>query len=116
MLDAVQSLARLDALAGDDYAGQLAAEVAARDTSEAGLAERDLAIRGPGQLFGVRQAGGTGFRFADLFRDLERLKQARDLARELVSVDPRLLAPEHARTRAAVRRVLEQAVVAEESG
>ena len=44
MLDAVQSLARLDALACDDYAGQLAAEVAARDTSEAGLAERDLAL------------------------------------------------------------------------
>lgn len=80
------------------------------------LAERDLAIRGPGQLFGVRQAGGAGFRFADLFRDLERLTQARELARELAREDPALTAPEHARTRHAVRRVLEQAVVAEESG
>jgi len=97
-----------------DAEQRLTAMVATHDGFE--LAERDLAIRGPGQLFGVRQAGGTGFRFADLFRDLERLKQARDLARELVSADPRLLAPEHARTRAAVRRVLEQAVVAEESG
>ncbi|MBK7074232.1 MAG: hypothetical protein IPH44_18210 [Myxococcales bacterium] len=44
MLDAVQSLARLDALACDDYAAQLAAEVAAIDTSEAGLAERDAAL------------------------------------------------------------------------
>jgi ATP-dependent DNA helicase RecG len=93
---------------------RLAAMCATQDGFE--LAERDLAIRGPGQLFGVRQAGGTGFRFADLFRDLDRLQQARELARGLVSEDPRLLAPEHARTRSAVRRVLEQAVVAEESG
>ena len=93
---------------------RLAAMCATTDGFE--LAERDLAIRGPGQLFGVRQAGAAGFRFADLFRDLERLELARSLARALHADDPSLSAPHHARARHAVRRVLEQAIVAEESG
>ncbi|MEZ4327694.1 MAG: ATP-dependent DNA helicase RecG [Polyangiales bacterium] len=106
-------LVHADALTPDAEL-RLAAMCATTDGFE--LAERDLAIRGPGQLFGVRQAGAAGFRFADLFRDLERLELARSLARALHADDPSLSAPHHARARHAVRRVLEQAIVAEESG
>lgn len=48
------------------------------------LAEADLEQRGPGQFLGVRQAGMAEFRFGDLFKDAELLKQAREDARELV--------------------------------
>jgi ATP-dependent DNA helicase RecG len=51
------------------------------------IAEEDLAIRGPGELLGLRQAGLPGFRVARLPEDLEWLKIARDDARELL---PRL--------------------------
>jgi ATP-dependent DNA helicase RecG len=51
------------------------------------IAEEDLAIRGPGELLGLRQAGLPGFRIARLPDDLEWLEKARDDARELL---PRL--------------------------
>jgi len=42
------------------------------------IAERDLAIRGPGDYFGTRQSGLPIFQVADVLRD----KEVRDLARE----------------------------------
>ncbi len=45
------------------------------------IAEADLRLRGPGELLGQAQSGAQQFRFADLTRDLELAK----LARELVS-------------------------------
>jgi ATP-dependent DNA helicase RecG len=54
------------------------------------IAEADLAIRGPGDLLGTRQAGLPSFRVADLRRDFEWLERARDDARELL---PQLAAP-----------------------
>ena len=51
------------------------------------IAEEDLAIRGPGELLGLRQAGLPGFRIARLPDDLEWLEKARDDARDLL---PRL--------------------------
>jgi ATP-dependent DNA helicase RecG len=41
------------------------------------LAELDLAIRGPGEFFGTRQAGLPDFRVADLLRDREMLELAK---------------------------------------
>jgi ATP-dependent DNA helicase RecG len=41
------------------------------------IAEKDLAIRGPGDFFGTRQWGLPGFRVANLVRDRDLLEQAR---------------------------------------
>jgi len=41
------------------------------------IAEKDLEIRGPGELMGTRQAGLPEFRIANLVRDLEILQAAR---------------------------------------
>jgi ATP-dependent DNA helicase RecG len=67
------------------------------------LAEADLAMRGPGELWGVRQAGLPALRVADLARDEPLVLAARDAARSLVAADPRLLAPGHATLRAILR-------------
>jgi ATP-dependent DNA helicase RecG len=40
------------------------------------IAERDLALRGPGDFFGTRQAGLPTFRLIDLVRDHELLAVA----------------------------------------
>lgn len=61
------------------------------------LAEVDFAIRGPGELFGTRQHGMPAMRIADLARDGEVLEEARRDAQALVSSDPGLSRPEHAR-------------------
>jgi ATP-dependent DNA helicase RecG len=41
------------------------------------IAERDLEIRGPGELLGTRQSGALNFRIADLMRDENMLKDVR---------------------------------------
>jgi ATP-dependent DNA helicase RecG len=47
------------------------------------LAERDLEIRGEGQLLGARQSGYSDLRFVRLRRDQKLLERARDVARAL---------------------------------
>jgi ATP-dependent DNA helicase RecG len=57
------------------------------------VAEADLAIRGPGELFGRVQAGLPGFRFGDLARDAELLAAAREDVARLVAGDPGMERP-----------------------
>ena len=54
---------------------RLAAMVASDDGFV--IAEKDLAIRGPGDFFGTRQWGLPGFRAANLVRDRALLEKAR---------------------------------------
>ena len=49
------------------------------------IAERDLAIRGPGELLGTRQSGLARLRVADLVRDQDLIPQARAEAERLVA-------------------------------
>jgi len=51
------------------------------------LAEKDLELRGEGQLLGRRQAGLSEFRFTRLRADRELLERARQLAVELVAYE-----------------------------
>ncbi|TML50320.1 MAG: ATP-dependent DNA helicase RecG [Actinobacteria bacterium] len=51
------------------------------------LAEKDLELRGEGQLLGKRQAGLSEFRFTRLRADRELLERARELAGELVEYE-----------------------------
>src|SRR5690606_40979369 len=57
------------------------------------LAEADLELRGPGDLFGTRQHGLPPMRVADLRRDQELLEEARRDAQTLVAADPQLADP-----------------------
>lgn len=54
------------------------------------IAEEDLNIRGPGELFGTRQSGMPDFRIADIVRDSELLNRARHEAFAVVERDPDL--------------------------
>lgn len=63
------------------------------------IAELDLEIRGPGELFGARQSGLPPFHFADLVEDLDLLRIAREDAARWIEEDPALLAPEAGRLR-----------------
>jgi ATP-dependent DNA helicase RecG len=51
------------------------------------LAERDLELRGEGQLLGTRQSGLSDLRFTRLRADRDLLERARELARTLVHED-----------------------------
>ena len=62
------------------------------------IAEKDLALRGPGDFFGrsceenagIRQSGGVKFRLADLATDTELLTAAATSARRILDSDPTL--------------------------
>jgi len=54
------------------------------------IAEKDLEIRGPGELFGTRQSGAAPFRVADLPRDLKLLDMARRDAKKWIARNPTL--------------------------
>lgn len=59
------------------------------------IAEEDLKLRGPGDLFGVRQSGLLEFAIADIFRDAEIMKQASEAAGEILSLDFSLKLPQN---------------------
>ena len=66
------------------------------------LADRDLEIRGEGQVLGARQAGASDLKLARLARDREALLRARRLAAEVLSSDPKLESAVHTPLRDAV--------------
>ncbi|MFN8586437.1 MAG: ATP-dependent DNA helicase RecG [Candidatus Eisenbacteria bacterium] len=66
------------------------------------LAEADLRLRGPGEVWGTRQSGLPRLKLADLWRDRELLEEARAAARAVVQDDPQLLRTGHAALRAAL--------------
>ena len=53
------------------------------------LAEFDLKLRGPGEVFGIRQHGVPLFRFAN-FTDTELIAQTQEAARDVLAADPEL--------------------------
>ncbi len=62
-----------------------------RETSDGFvIAEKDLQLRGPGELLGTRQTGLAAFRVADLARDIDLLPQVHALAEELMEHSPAL--------------------------
>ena len=82
------------------------------------IAEEDLKLRGPGELFGRRQSGLPGFRFGDLRRDAPLLARARELAQELIERDPEREEEVHSGARRALEGLAEsdRAIVKEEAG
>ncbi|MGV8923027.1 MAG: ATP-dependent DNA helicase RecG [Thermomonas sp.] len=52
------------------------------------IAEKDLQLRGPGELLGTRQTGLANFRLADLVRDADLLPQVHALAERLLLESP----------------------------
>jgi ATP-dependent DNA helicase RecG len=72
------------------------------------LAERDLAIRGAGEVFGERQAGWTDLKLGRLPQDEEIVFEARGVAERLLDADPEL--EQHSQLREEVQDLLGDAV------
>jgi ATP-dependent DNA helicase RecG len=74
-------------------------ETLERTTDGFKIAEEDLRLRGPGEIFSVRQHGLPELKVADLIEDFELLRLARRDAFEIIRGDPHLDAPHHAQLR-----------------
>ena len=68
------------------------------------LAQRDLDLRGAGELFGRRQSGAPDLVVTDVARDLPILERTRELAAAIVASDPGQDDPSRARMHAEVAR------------
>ena len=58
------------------------------------IAEEDLKLRGPGDLFGIRQSGLLEFRIGDIYNDAGILKNASEAAAGILALDPDLSLPQ----------------------
>jgi ATP-dependent DNA helicase RecG len=65
-------------------------DVMRRTTDGFVIAEKDLQLRGPGELLGTRQTGLAGFRVADLSRDAALLPTVHEVAEILLREQPEL--------------------------
>lgn len=63
------------------------------------IAEADLKLRGPGNIMGTQQSGVLNLKIADLVKDSQMLKMARQAASELLDLDPGLEKKEHEKVR-----------------
>lgn len=54
------------------------------------IASEDLKLRGPGDLFGIRQSGILDFKLGDVFQDAKILQRASEAAVNLMKQDPKL--------------------------
>lgn len=73
------------------------------------IASQDLKLRGPGDLFGIRQSGALSFALGDIFQDAAILQQASDWADRILSEDASLSSEYYA----PLREYLEQAAINE---
>jgi len=59
------------------------------------ISDEDLKLRGPGEFFGKRQHGYLKTKIADISKDIDIIKYARNLAFDIVQDDCELKNPEH---------------------
>ena len=59
------------------------------------IASEDLKLRGPGDIFGMRQSGDMEFKLADIFTDANILKSVSEEVNRLLDGDPELEEEEH---------------------
>ena len=84
-----------NARAAPDSVERLKLFEATRDGFE--VAERDLALRGPGEFLGTKQSGVPRFRFGNIVRDHDLMEKARDAAIALIDKEGLVAAEETAR-------------------
>ena len=60
------------------------------------ISEKDLELRGPGDFFGTMQHGVPEFKVANLFTDMDILKDAQECSKKILRNDPFLMKEENA--------------------
>ena len=75
------------------------------------IAGEDLKLRGPGDLFGIRQSGILEFRIGDIFNDADILKEASRAAGEILALDPDLSLPQHSELRKMLQIFMKRSIL-----
>jgi ATP-dependent DNA helicase RecG len=59
------------------------------------IAEKDLDIRGPGDIGGTMQSGVLEFKLANIIQDKQMLEVAKQTAEKILDIDAQLVSPEN---------------------
>ena len=69
------------------------------------IAEEDLKLRGPGEIFGTRQHGLPELNITDLVKNAGMLEKVKNVARDLIDRDSQLELPEHTELKKRVKKM-----------
>ncbi len=72
------------------------------------IASEDLKLRGPGDIFGIRQSGDLEFKLGDIFTDANLLKTVSEEVKLLFKEDPELEKEEHKELKYKLQEYLEK--------
>lgn len=70
------------------------------------ISEKDLELRGSGDFFGTKQHGIPEFKIANLFTDMEILKKAQNISKDIIEKDSKLIMEENIKLGKRVRETL----------
>ena len=71
------------------------------------IASEDLRLRGPGDLFGIRQSGILDFKLGDVFQDSQVLQQASKAANLILEEDPQLEKEKYQSLKQQVQKIIQ---------
>lgn len=69
------------------------------------LSEKDLALRGPGEFFGLRQHGLPDLKLANLIQDADKIEQARAIVQAIIKEDPELKQAKHEKLKKTYQKI-----------
>ena len=76
------------------------------------IASEDLKLRGPGDLFGIRQSGTFWtFKLGDVFQDAKILQRASEAAEQLISEDENLEKQNHQNIREYLQKYIREGML-----
>lgn len=79
----------------DSKTAQKRNEIMCRTENGFEIAEEDLKLRGPGELFGTRQHGLPELHISDLVKNADILDKVTEAAKKVIEEDPQLVKPEN---------------------
>ena len=74
----------------DKYKSAIRLQTMVKTNNGFEIAETDLKLRGPGDIFSTKQSGFPDLKYADIINDLELLQKTKKIAFDLINKDPSL--------------------------
>ena len=79
----------------EKYKASIRLQTMINHTSGFKVAEIDMKLRGPGDIFGLKQSGFPDLKFVDLTKDHELIFKTKNISSEIINNDPMLILPKN---------------------
>ncbi len=79
----------------EKYKSAIRLQTMVKTTNGFEIAETDLKLRGPGDIFSTKQSGFPDLKYADIIHDIELISLTKNIAFDIINKDPSLDSPEN---------------------